>query len=63
MGKLNLAEIYNVWQNNLPFRQEFKKDPLAALKKAGFEVDPHDLEKITKIFKLTDEELEKKINK
>lgn len=63
MEKLNLAEIYSVWQNNLIFRQEFKKDPLSALQKAGFEVGASDLEKITKTFKLSDEEFEKKINK
>ena len=59
----NLLEIYTEWQNNLQFREEFKKNPEQALKNAGFEVSPEDFEKIQTILKITNEELEKRENK
>lgn len=62
----NLREIYNEWQNNLAFREEFKKNPLEALKKAGFEVSPEDLNKIEAMLKLDkskNEKLDDRINK
>lgn len=62
----NLHDIYNEWQNNLAFREEFKKNPLEALKHAGFEVSPADLEKIQALLKhdqSTNEKLDDRINK
>lgn len=62
----NLQDIFSEWQNNLAFREEFKKNPLEALKKAGFEVSPADLEKIQAMLKhdkSEDEKLDDRINK
>lgn len=59
----NLQEIYNEWQNNPRFREQFKKNPEQALKEAGFEVSPDDLKKIKGILHLKDEEFDKRINK
>lgn len=62
----NLQEIYNEWQNNLKFREEFKKNPEQALKEAGFEVSPEDLQKIQamlKIDKSKNEKLDDRISK
>lgn len=62
----NLNEILSEWQNNLSFREEFKKSPLDALKNAGFEVSPTDLVKIQAMLKhdkSQDEKLDDRINK
>ena len=62
----NLQEIYNEWQNNLAFREEFKKNPMEALKHAGFEVSPEDLTKIEALLKLDkskNEKLDDRISK
>lgn len=64
----DLQEIFNEWQNNLQFREEFKKNPIQACKNAGFEISNADLDKINSILKLKDdknkdEELDKRINK
>jgi hypothetical protein len=59
----DLQAIYTEWQNNLAFREAFKKDPVLALKNAGFEVSPDNLAKITALLKQKDEELDKRINK
>lgn len=62
----NLQEIYSEWQNNLQFREEFKKNPEQALKTAGFEVSPADLDKILAILKLDkskNEKLDDRISK
>jgi hypothetical protein len=57
----NLDEVYSEWQNNLTFREHFKKDPVQALKEAGFELSPQDLIKIQSMVKLKeDEELDKR---
>ena len=42
----NLQQIFNEWQNNNEFREKFKQNPEQALKDAGFEVSPTDLDKI-----------------
>jgi hypothetical protein len=58
----NLEEVYNEWQNNPTFRENFKKDPLLALKEAGFELSPNDLVKIKSMVNLAEnEELSKRI--
>ena len=62
----NLLEIYNEWQNNLAFREAFKKDPMQALKNSGFEVSPEDfvkIEALLKIDKSKDEKLDDRISK
>lgn len=62
----NLQEIIYEWQNNLKFREEFKKNPELALKNAGFEVSSEDLVKIMAMLKLDrskDEKLDDRINK
>lgn len=48
----NLQEIYTEWQNNLKFRESFKKNPENALKEAGFELSPEDFVKIKALLKL-----------
>lgn len=59
----DLKEIYNEWQNNLAFREAFKKNPEQALKDAGFEVSDADLVKIKALIKTISEELDGRINK
>lgn len=61
----NLQDIFMEWQNNLKFREEFKKNPLQACKNAGFEIKPEDLAKFESILKLKEdnnknEELDKR---
>ena len=61
-----LIDIYCEWVNNLRFRQDFHKDPEAALKEAGFEVNPQDLIKIKAMLRLDtskDENLDDRISK
>jgi hypothetical protein len=58
----NLKEILIEWQSNLKFREAFKKNPIAALRQAGFEVNDEDLAKIKSQIKKS-EELDKRINK
>lgn len=62
----NLQEIYDEWQNNLKFRDTFKKNPEQALKDAGFEVSEEDLKKIKALLhwdKTKDEKLDDRISK
>ncbi len=60
-----LQEVYQEWQNNLSFREDFKKDPEQALKKAGFEVTADDLNKIKAMLNLKskNEKLDDRINR
>lgn len=62
----NLQDIIYEWQNNLTFREEFKKNPEQALKNAGFQVNKEDLDKILAMLKLDkskNEKLDDRINK
>ena len=62
----NLQEIYSEWQNNLTFREHFKKNPEQALKEAGFEVSAEDLAKIKAMLNLDkskNEKLDDRISK
>lgn len=62
----NLQEILSEWQSNLKFREDFTKNPLQALKDAGFEVSAGDLVKIQAILKLdksSNEKLNDRISK
>lgn len=62
----NLQDILSEWQSNLTFREQFKKDPEQALKDAGFEVSPEDLNKIRAMLKLDksgNEKLDDRISK
>lgn len=64
----NLQEVLSEWQSNVKFREEFKKNPVQALKNAGFEVSPEDLAKIESMLKLKqskgkNEELDKRESK
>lgn len=66
MATATLQEVVYEWQNNLKFREEFKKNPEMALKNAGFEVSKEDLEKILatlKFDKSKNEKLDDRINK
>lgn len=55
----DLLEVYSEWQSNLAFREKFKKDPEQALKEAGFELSPENLEKIRAMLKLDNSKNEK----
>ncbi len=61
----SLQEIYQEWQNNIQFREDFKKNPEQALKNAGFEVSIEDLIKIKAMLNLKskNEKLDDRINK
>lgn len=41
-----LTEVYLEWQNNSEFREAFKINPENALKDAGLELSPDDLNKV-----------------
>lgn len=58
----DLKEAYSEWQNNPKFRDEFKKDPKAALKAWNIKLDDDDLKKMLQMKEINDE-LEKRINK
>ena len=58
----NLKEILIEWQSNLKFREEFKKNPVEALRQAGFEISDEDLAKIKSTLEKS-EQLDKRINK
>lgn len=62
----SLLEIYDVWQSNLKFRENFKKNPEQALKEEGFDVSPEDLAKIKAMLKFDkskNEKLDDRISK
>lgn len=48
----NLKDIFYEWQHNIKFREAFKKNPEQAIKDAGFEVSPEDLNKIRAMLNL-----------
>ena len=60
-----LEDVYNAWQNNPQFRNEFKKNPEKALESAGLHLLPQDLEKIKTLLKepIINEKLDKRISK
>ncbi len=58
-----LEEVLSEWQNNIHFKEEFKKNPQAALTKAKLTLSDVDLKKISVMLHLDDELLEKRINK
>jgi hypothetical protein len=61
-----LQDILDQWQNNLYFRESFKKNPEKALKDAGLTVSAEDLDKIKSMLAVdtsNNEKLEDRINK
>lgn len=63
-----LEDILNEWQTNPRFRTHFKKNPEAALEKAGFKLSSSDLKKVKAALdqqskNFPDERLRKRITK
>jgi hypothetical protein len=65
-----LEDVLTEWQNNLYFKQEFKKNPEKALASAGLTLSQEDLLKIQSMLKISADdtttkngELDKRINK
>ena len=65
-----LEDVLSEWQNNLYFKQEFKKNPEQALATAGLTLNEEDLQKVKSMLKITEDdagaksgELDKRINK
>lgn len=62
----DLKDIFSEWQSNLEFRENFKKNPEDALKKAGFDLSEEDLSKIKALLTLNksdNEKLDERISK
>ena len=59
----NLEDVLTEWQNNFEFKQQFKTNPEKALADAGLTLNDADLKKVKTLLKITDEELDKRINK
>ncbi|MFZ2315882.1 MAG: hypothetical protein WAW86_09540 [Gammaproteobacteria bacterium] len=62
----NLQEVFSEWQSNLEFRENFKKNPEDALKKAGFVLNEEDFAKIHALLTLDkskNEKLDERISK
>ncbi len=62
----DLKDIFSEWQSNLEFRENFKKNPEDALKKAGFDLSEEDLLKIKALLTLNksdNEKLDERISK
>lgn len=60
-----LKEVFEIWVNNLEFRDQFKKNPEKTLINAGFKFDSKKLEKIKSLLKqqsshIENEELDKR---
>jgi len=58
-----LLDVMAIWQNDIQFRSEFKKNPIEALKKAQIELTPSDLEKIQKMIDSQSDDLDERISK
>lgn len=62
-----LIDVLTKWQNDLQFREEWKKNAAEALKKADMHLDEEDFQKVQSLLNnkeiLMHELLEKKINK
>lgn len=58
----SLEEVYSEWQNNLEFRDAFKKNPKSALETWGYELNKQDLAKMLK-FKNDNQKLDERVNK
>lgn len=62
----NLKDVLQLWQNDLNFRREFKKDPEKALKNAHIDLPLDDLKKAKEMLKHADsgdENLDERISK
>lgn len=58
-----LADVISEWQNNLQFRENFKKNPQQALADADLKLSDDDLKKIKVMLKIDDGKLDDRINK
>ena len=58
----DMKMILDQWNNNMDFRREYMKNPGEALKKLGIHVSPETLKELETL-KMSDEEIEKRINK
>lgn len=58
-----LEDVLSEWQNNLHFKENFKKNPQQALADAGLTLSENDLKKITVMLKINDGKLDDRINK
>lgn len=56
-----LKDVYSKWENDIAFRNAFKKNPQQALQDFQIELTEDDLKKAKKLF--VGEELDKKISK
>jgi hypothetical protein len=63
MTMSTLKDVLSEWQDNLQFRENFKKNPQKALTDAGFALDEADLKKIKAMLNLDDGKLDDRINK
>jgi hypothetical protein len=64
----SLQDVYDRWQNNAEFRNEFKNNPETALRNAGLELSATDLSKIKSLLdrkenSLENDELDGRISK
>jgi hypothetical protein len=58
-----LKDVLSEWQNNLQFKENFKKNPQKALADAGLILNEADLQKVKVMLKLDDGKLDDRINK
>ena len=58
-----LEDVLLEWQNNLQFKENFKKNPQKALADADLTLSDADLKKIQVMLKLDDGKLDDRINK
>jgi hypothetical protein len=58
-----LADVLTEWQNNLQFKENFKKNPQQALADANLHLSEEDLKKVKVMLKIDDGKLDDRINK
>lgn len=65
---LDLTKIFDVWESNPQFREEFKNNRIEALKHFGFELNEEEVDQVTALFRSQsphdiDEPLDPRISK
>jgi len=63
MNLEELKKLADEWANNPACHDKFRKDPITYMRKRGFQVDGEDKLRFEQLGKLSDNEIEDRINK
>ena len=64
MGRDAVQQLFDRWMNDATFREEVRRDPAGAARRAGLDLDPSELAALqSSDWSLSDEELTARVSK